>query len=91
MTTTIKFFDFATNMTNAADAHGTAAARRSCIADGTAYRVEFTTNGVRHYWNGSRYDALSLARGYRRNPHYYQDVTLIDPCGFPVDLETARY
>jgi hypothetical protein len=40
------------------------------------------------YWNGSRYDVLSLAKDLRFNNC---DAVMLDPAGRSVDIAAARY
>ncbi len=83
------FYDHAKNLTNAAKASAVARVRRELIAEGNAYRVEFTaSNGRRLYWNGSRYDVLSLAKDLRFNNC---DAVMLDPAGRSVDIAAAKY
>ncbi len=89
MTDAPKFYDHAKNHTNVAIAAAVARARRDAIADGNAYRVEATPRGGgrRFWWNGSRYDALALARDLAFNN--YENVVLTRADGTIVDITRA--
>lgn len=57
------YYDHAMNHANPAEAQAVAAVRRNAIDEGTACRVEANwPNQGRFYWDGGRYDAISLAR-----------------------------
>lgn len=58
-----KYYDHAKNQTNPAVAHAMARAKRSCVADGTALRIEANWPGKdRFYWIGCEHDVRELQR-----------------------------
>lgn len=84
------FYDHATNHSNAAEASAVARVRREAIEAGEAYLVEANWKGEgRFYWNGGRYDALSLAKSLHFNRA--ENVVLTDAKGQTVDFVAARY
>lgn len=86
------FYDHATNTGGAIPAHGAAiaTARRTCLDEGTAYRVEANWKGQgTFYWNGCRYDVLGLAKTLVSNNA--EKVVMTDPNGNEVDIKAARY
>ena len=63
-----KFYDHAANQTNAAVGYAMAKARRACLTEGTAFRVEANWKGKeRFYWTGCEYDVTCLERELRLN------------------------
>lgn len=78
-----EFFDNASNHGNPAVASAIARARRSAIEDGTAWTV--TWDGA--YWNGSRYDVLSLAKDLAFNG---ADVTVETDRGLHLGRRAIR-
>ena len=83
------FYDNAKNSRNAAEGHAIARVRREVIAEGIAYRVDFTrTSGELMFWDGGRYDALRLAKSLKSNGVV---VTMTDPNGNAVDIAAARF
>lgn len=90
MTSTAKFYDHATNTTNPAVASAMARVRREAIAENREYRVEANwKGGERFYWNGGRYDVLSLAKSLVFNRA--ENVAMTDHAGNAVDIESAAY
>jgi hypothetical protein len=86
-----KFFDYASNLTNAAEASAVAKVRSEVASERKLYRVEWTTSdGLKHFWEGGRYDVLCLAKGLFYN-HPCEGATMTDPAGKPVDIASARY
>jgi len=83
-----KFYDHAANMARPAQSAAVARARRSALADGKAYRVDFNSPSGPKYFNGCRYDCLQLAKDLLFNGG---DVRLSDPNGHDVDVASARY
>ena len=83
------FFDNAKNHTNPAVAHAIARVRREVIAEGKAYRVDFTNaKGQAMYFDGGRYDVLALAKDIRFNGGA---VAMTDPNGNAVDIAAAKF
>jgi hypothetical protein len=83
------FYDHAKNLTNAAKASAVARVRREVIAEGAAYRVDFSNSrGERLYFNGGRYDVLSLAKDLLFNGC---NPVMTGPCGSVLDIAGARY
>lgn len=88
----MKYYDHAINTggANVAAACAMASARRSAIAEGTAYRVSANWKDKGgFYWNGCRYDVLGLAKSLYSNNA--ENVVMTDPNGDAVDIPNARY
>lgn len=87
------FYDHSLNCANVAEACAIAAARRTAIAEGRAYRVEANwNNGGRFYWNGDRYTVLGLAKSLVFNRA--ENVIVTRPDGGELladDIRAARY
>lgn len=91
-TNTTKFWDHAKNMIRPVDGWVIAKARRDAIADGGAWRVDFTAaGGEQWWWNGTYHCALELAKDTVWNGGH---AVLTSPTGTvcgPDDIRAARY
>lgn len=86
----MRYFDYALNHVNAAQAEAIAKARRDVLSTGDSFRVEANWPGKEpFFWDGCRYDALVLARELVFNRA--ENVKLTDPSGRLVDVASERY
>lgn len=84
-----RFYDHAKNLTNPAQAAAVARVRREVIAEGSPYRVDFSNSrGERLFFDGGRYDVLSLAKDLLFNGC---NPVMTAPCGGVLDIAAARY
>lgn len=86
----VKFYDHAKNHASAAVASAVARVRREVLEAGDAYKVVANWHGESpFYWNGGRYDVLSLAKQLKFNNA--ENVVMTNPDGSVVDVASARY
>jgi len=83
------YFDYSKNLTNPAEAHAAAAAKRDAQSANNAYTVFGKWNGGEWFFSiGCYHDALSLARDIHFNNG---EVLMIDSNESEINVANSRY
>ena len=84
-----KYYNHAENCTNTAEGYAVFMAAKSAKLDGMAYKVYFRWSKAKptHFWEGSRYDCIQLARSIAHNKG---EVNLIGPGGEVTETEECK-